>query len=614
MATLFYESPIRTTGAALVKPICVDFETFYDKEGCSVVTLGEHNYCRHPKFEAYMVSVVGEEWNFVGRPEEFDWNKVRGREIIAHNARFDQAVAESCAEKGLIPAHIPQAKWNDSADLSAYLLVGRSLQDACSNLFPLIPVDKGIRNWMQGKTWQDADAAGKGDALRAYALKDAQLAWHLWENNHSRWPLKEQALSEHTREMARTGIRIDRPMCEQILSEMEEAEFNALKQLPWVQRDGEKAMSIPALKAECRRINVPPPITTDDKCDEFHAWLEEHGSKVPFVQAFKDLKKINTHKSRIETMLRCARSTDDRWSYGLRYYGALPTGRWAAGSGGGETSTGNVQNQNRDLALGQYDLRHLLIPEPGHKFIIADYSSIEPVVTAWYTDDQALLAAVRAGEDIYEAYARSRGLYSKPEPLKEHKDLRNKVKGAVLSCCYCVGSARLAAQYGMAESDAAKVVADYRRMNPAITGTWRKLEGLMSKAVLGRVRDERKVEIELPSGRTLRYLDLQRRAGQYLGRKSLGAKDLHTNLYGGRLFNALIQGTARDVLGEAILRLWRAGFKVVMHVHDEVVVEVREADAEDAQRAIEQLMTAPMEWAPKMPLRTESHITNHYQK
>jgi hypothetical protein len=597
-----------------MKPVCIDYETYYDKQGCSVVDLGEHNYCRHPKFDAYLVSVVGEDLDFVGHPKDFNWDSIRGREIVAHNARFDQAVAEACAEKGVMPDHIAKARWHDSADLSAYLLVGRSLADASANLYPQQAVDKGLRNWMVGKTWDDAVAAGKAEALRAYAMKDAWTSWNIWQDNHEAWLPTEQALSEHTREMSRMGIRIDRPMCEQIISEMEEAEFDALKLLPWVQRDGEKAMSIPALKAECRRMNVPPPESTDDKSDEFHAWLEQHGAKVPFVRAFKDLKKINTHKSRIETMLRCARSTDDRWSYGLRYYGALPTGRWAAGSGGGETSTGNVQNQNRDLALGKYDLRHLLIPAPGHRFIIADYSSIEPVVTAWYTGDHALLNAVRAGEDIYEAYARSRGLYSGTEPLKAHKELRGRVKGAVLSCCYCVGAARLAAQYGMPENEAAKVVADYRQMNPAVTGMWRKLEGLMAQAVMERNSEDRQVEIELPSRRVLRYLDLQRRAGQYLGRKSRGAKDLHTNLYGGRLFNALIQGTARDVLGEAILRLWRAGFRVVMHVHDEVVVEVPEQDAIAAQQEIERLMTAPMPWAPTMPLRTESHITNHYQK
>lgn len=589
--------------------VCIDFETNWEKDVFSVSDLGEWNYTHDPRFDAYLVSVVGNGIKWVGHPRDFNWELVRGCRLIAHNARFDQSVMEAIAEKGVVPTGVAYQHWGDTADLSAYSLGGRSLAEASETLLgPQAAVDKRMRGWMSGKTWADAEAAGKATALKEYALNDSVRALEVWDKYSGGWSDFEQRLSTHTRLMTRRGININVEETERIVAEMEETIFDCTERLPWVKREGAKAGSADALKAECRMVGIEPPQTTADADPRFVKWLDEHSTKVPFVAAFKELKKVNSHLGRLQTMLAGVRRSDARWSYGLKYYGTLPTGRWAGADGA------NVQNQSRDLVLGKYDVRGLLVPKPGHKFVILDFSAIEVVVAAWYTGDKDLIAAYATGQDIYEAYARSRGIYKGSEPLKAHKELRGRVKLAVLGCAYSVGAARLAAQYdGLSMPEAQKIVSDYRKMNPKITGFWSRMERPLHEAVRGEGED-RKVEIELPSGRVMRYLDVRKVAGQFMGKKTRTKKEAHTNLYGGRLFNALIQGTARDILGEAVLRIEAAGFPVVLTVHDEVVVELREEDAAEGAVQLQRLMETSPEWAKTMPLKSEPVIANRYGK
>ena len=588
----------------------IDFETNYTKDVFSVSDMGEWNYMHDPRFDAYLVGIAGSDGlRWAGHPGDFNWESIKGNLLVAHNARFDQSVAEAIAEQGVIPKWVAEADWSDTADLAAYLLSGRSLAEASATLLgPQDAVDKKMRNYMSGRTWADAVREGKAEELTAYALNDAVKSLQIWEKYSSKWPLFEQRLSAHTRLMTRRGITVDVPELKRVVADMEEVVFDCTAQLPWV-KAGHPAQSAAALKAECRKQGFPAPVTTADDDPPFEAWMVLWGPKAPFIAAFKQLKKVNSHLGRLETMLAGARKSDNRWGYGLKYFGATPTGRWAGAAGA------NVQNMPRDLILDTHDVRGLHIPKPGHSFVICDYSSIEPVVTGWYTGDTEMLTAFKNGDDIYEAYARGRGLYKKPEPLKDHKALRNKIKMAVLSCCYGVGAGRLSSQYpDISLPDAEKLVAEYRRTNPRVLAMWRRFDGLLQLTVSDTADPNRKLEIELPSGRTLTYFKVVKRAGQFLGQKTLGVRALDTSLYGGKLFNALIQGTARDLLAEAVLRVEAAGYPVVLHVHDEIVCEVPTATAKADAVAIQKVMQVSPPWALTLPLRAEPVIAQRYAK
>ncbi|MFZ9725643.1 MAG: hypothetical protein ACO3EH_00420 [Ilumatobacteraceae bacterium] len=91
--------------------VAVDFETFYRTEktarktGTQPVTVevqGNWGYCRHPEWEAYMVSIWAPDVQFVGRPEDAPWDKIKGRIWLSHNRNFDQHVFERLVEQGKI--------------------------------------------------------------------------------------------------------------------------------------------------------------------------------------------------------------------------------------------------------------------------------------------------------------------------------------------------------------------------------------------------------------------------------------------------------------------------------------------------------------------------------
>jgi hypothetical protein len=78
----------------------LDFETYYDKE-CSIKTLGPLGYFSHPNFDAYMVSVVGDDgYKFVGHPKDFDWSLIKDSIVLSHNASFDETLYLFGVNKG----------------------------------------------------------------------------------------------------------------------------------------------------------------------------------------------------------------------------------------------------------------------------------------------------------------------------------------------------------------------------------------------------------------------------------------------------------------------------------------------------------------------------------
>ena len=87
------------------KIAAIDFETYYSKD-YSIQGSSTHQYCYHADFDAYMVSIYCPDFEYVGHPADFDWAKLDGYTLIAHNASFDQRVFERCQELGVIPTRI----------------------------------------------------------------------------------------------------------------------------------------------------------------------------------------------------------------------------------------------------------------------------------------------------------------------------------------------------------------------------------------------------------------------------------------------------------------------------------------------------------------------------
>lgn len=243
--------------------------------------------------------------------------------------------------------------------------------------------------------------------------------------------------------------------------------------------------------------------------------------------------------------------------------------------------------------------------------MIADLRQIEPIVLAWLIGDDEFLAHVAAGRDTYEAHARASMGYNDPRPLKEvDKSLRMLAKARVLGLSYgashepFIRIARQMAGLELNPLEAKRAVLEFRRSNPRITGLWQRLDYAFK---LSRNHD---YTLELPSGRDIRYFGVNARG--WSARVTRG--ESLRRFWGSKLVENLVQGVARDVFGECLLRLEDAGFQIVWHVHDEAILEVDEADATEASTEVVRLMSVTPQWAPGLPVSAEAIISNRYTK
>ena len=100
--------------------------------------------------------------------------------------------------------------------------------------------------------------------------------------------------------------------------------------------------------------------------------------------------------------------------------------------------------------------------------------------------------------------------------------------------------------------------------------------------------------------------------GGWTGQKEHGGRPFR--IWGSKLTENVSQAMARDVLGMGILALEKAGFPVLLHFHDEALVEVDEDNAIDAAKEVEHIFTTPPEWALDLTLASSVEITDRYKK
>jgi DNA polymerase len=336
----------------------------------------------------------------------------------------------------------------------------------------------------------------------------------------------------------------------------------------------------------------------------------------------------------------------------LRFYGAGRTGRWA----GQHVQVHNLpQNHIPDLALarqlvreGSFDAVELLyesvpgtlsqlvrtafIPSPGCRFIIADFSAIEARIIAWLAGEKWRMDVFRTHGKIYEASAAQ--MFKVPiATVTKGSPLRQKGKISELALGYQGSKGALitmgALNMGLKEEELPELVISWRRANPNIVRLWHDVEDAALKAVCDScaVKLPHGLEfigmlgflfIRLPSGRRLSYVRPQIVPGPYgdqvayFGMDQTSKKWKRIPTYGGKLVENIVQAIARDCLAEAMLRLDEAGYNIVMHVHDEVVLDMP-CGVGSLEEACE-IMGRPLAWAPGLPLRADGFEAEFYQK
>ena len=641
--------------------LSMDIECFSDVD---LIKCGVYAYADSPAFEIllFAYSFDGGETQIIDLaqgeklPAEvedaiFDVSVTK----TAYNANFER----TCLSK-YFGRYIPPESWHCSAVQAAMLALPRSLEDVGRVLgldeqkmkegkelirYFCVPCKPAKANG--GRTRNlPCHAPEKWELFKTYCKRDVDVEKSIRRKLHN-FPIPESEMELYRldQRINDRGVLVDMGLVEQAIAcerlhkevvtkrayELTGLENpNSVAQLKgWL---GDKGMEAESLSKKAVADMIAE---TDGEVEEL--------LRLRLLMAKTSVKKY-------EAMERSVCS-DGRVHGLLQFYGANRTGRFA----GRLVQIQNLpQNHLPDLELARdlvkqgrfediellYDstpnvlselIRTAFIPKPGCRFVVADFSAIEARVLAWLSGEQWRLDVFTSHGKIYEASASS--MFHVPmEEITKGSPLRQKGKLAELGLGFGGAAGALismgALDMGLTEDELPPLVAAWRKANPHITQFWWDVDAAAVKAVtekqktkVGKIIFEYKsgiLFITLPSGRKLSYVK-PRMAVNRFGRDGLTYEGISENkkwsrieTYGPKLVENIVQGTARDLLAEAMLRVEKKGYPIVMHCHDEIIAEVPEGSG-SVDEMCEVMAVQPV-WAEGLPLRADGYECSFYQK
>lgn len=619
----------------------IDLETF---SSVDLFKANVYRYAASPDFKILMAawSIDGETVHVALTDEEIDaipglWDPDVVK--VAHNAQFERiCLSEFGGRKASPDDYLSPEEWYDTQAIAAEhgwpqslsnlakALGGEQKDEAGTRLINLFckPNRKGERNLPADypMEWLDFIAYCEQDV---YTLIDVDRRLTGWPTamEHAVF-MADQAINDR-------GIKINVDLAQKA---MEAAELNQSEQLA--------------------RVREIAGIDNPNSTQQMGAWLEREGIAAPNLRAETVSSLLEGELSddqrevlelRQELALVASKKyasalgsvlSDGRLRGTLKFFGAH-TGRWA----GRGTQIQNLprlafkEEVDTELCIDELlndervsaeDLKRLVRPMFTGPFTVVDYSAIEARVIAWLAGEQWAIDAFALGRDIYvETAERMGGL------------TRSQGKIAVLGLGYAGGVNTLVALGGipgMDEKGLQNLVVQWRKANPNIVRLWQTLgDGFSELGQVGprlKVLEEhdslgRAVKIELPSGRCITYHDvrweryavkdpktgrvIRKESWRFANPKDPFNRNMRIGTYGGSLTENATQAVARDIMAEALVRLENAGYRVVGHVHDEILVE-GEHDVEEIKR----IMIEPPAWADGLPIDGEGFRCLRYRK
>lgn len=522
---------------------------------------------------------------------------------------------------------LDRQKMAEGADLIRYFCQPCSPTKANGGRTRNLPAHDAGR-WLTFKEYNARDVEVEEDIRRRlarYAPDDS-----IWEQYALDQRINDRGV-EVDIPFAGSAIAMDRKVRERLMSKMREATRlenpNSVAQLKaWLGRAGVEADSLDKASVADLLQSATPEVAEVLRLRQ--------------QLARSSLKKYQAMESAV--------CSDGRLHGMFQFMGAARTGRWA----GRLVQMQNLpQNHLPDLAaarslvaaedaeavemlygdvpdtLSQL-VRTAFVPREGSRFIVADFSAIEARVIAWLAGERWRLAAFEAGEDIYCASA-SRMFGVPVEKHGKNAHLRQKGKIAELALGYggSVGALKAmgALQMGLAEEELKPLVDAWRDANPAICSLWWAIGDAAMAAVRGKTRSEAHgigferrsgmLFATLPSGRRLAYakprIGINKFGSECITYEGSAASTKWARLdtYGPKLVENIVQATARDLLAHAMGNLRDA--RIVMHIHDEVVIEADEATT--VEGVVGAMCDAPP-WAEGLALRADGYECDFYMK
>ena len=648
-----------------MQKISIDIETFSDVD---LIRCGVYKYADSPNFEillfayavddgdVHIIDVAGGE----ELPEEII-QAIKSDNVVktAYNAQFER-VCLSRYLKFPEGEYLNPQSWYCTAVQAAELALPLSLADVGSVLglerqkmtegkelikyfcVPCKPT-KSNGNRTRNRPCHDIN---KWETFKKYCMRDVDVERQI-ADKLKMYPIsdEEHRLYVIDQIINDRGVLVDSELAEQAVK------LNSIQTAVAV----EQAYMITGLEN-------PNSVT------QLKQWLKENGVEIESLskKAVKSLADetdgdvsemlklrllmAKTSVKKYEAVIRSV-CRDNRVHGMMRFCGANRTGRWS----GNILQPQNLpQNHLPDLTLardivkdGDFEMldmmfgnvpnvlseliRTVLIPKPNHRFIVADFSAIEARVLAWIAGEQWRIDTFKNGGDIYCASASK--MFKVPvEKHGVNGELRQKGKISELACGYggSVGALKNmgAVEMGVQENELQGLINDWRNANPRIVRFWYEVGNAAMKATkekttvpLGKLvfAYERGILfIRLPSGRRLSYIKprigTNRFGGDsitYMGINSAKKWD-RLETFGGKLTENIVQGTARDLLANALINAANAGYDTVFHVHDEIICEV--PNGYGSVDELCRLMCIKPDWADGLPLNADGFECEYYKK
>ncbi len=641
--------------------LSADIETFSDVD---LIKCGVYAYADSPAFEIllFAYSFDGGETQIIDLaqgeklPAEvedaiFDVSVTK----TAYNANFER----TCLSK-YFGRYIPPESWHCSAVQAAMLALPRSLEDVGRVLgldeqkmkegkelirYFCVPCKPTKANG--GRTRNlPCHAPEKWELFKTYCKRDVDVEKSIRRKLHN-FPIPESEMELYRldQRINDRGVLVDMGLVEQAIA-CERLHKEVVTKRAYELTGLENPNSVAQLKGWLGDMGMEAESLSKKAVSEM---IAETDGEVEELLRLR-LLMAKTSVKKYEAMERSVCS-DGRVHGLLQFYGANRTGRFA----GRLVQIQNLpQNHLPDLELARdlvkqgrfediellYDftpnvlselIRTAFIPKPGCRFVVADFSAIEARVLAWLSGEQWRLDVFTSHGKIYEASA-SAMFHVPVEEITKTSPLRQKGKISELALGYGGSTGALismgALDMGLAEDELSPLVAAWRKANPHITQFWWDVDAAAIKAVtekqktkVGKIIFEYRsgiLFITLPSGRKLSYVK-PRMAVNKFGRDGLTYEGISENkkwsrieTYGPKLVENIVQGTARDLLAEAMLRVEKKGYPIVMHCHDEIMAEVPEGTGSVDEMC--EIMAVQPQWAEGLPLRADGYSCSFYQK
>ena len=651
----------------------LDYET---KSACDLRSRGSYNYARHLSTQVICLAYAfGDEdamlwWPSMPFPERITSHILAGGQLRAHNAGFDRLITEYvlCQDYDVPTPALFQ--WYCTAAQARANCAPGSLEDVGRFASSSMRKDHRGNQLIRLLCIPRADGTFNTDPtllaeMGNYAMQDVRTMRSI--SMAMRQLSKDELLDYHVNERINDrGVLLDKPLCEaavryaseelqeieQIVAEVTEGEITSVrspkmrewvlarvgdeaKKLMEVYKDGDKRYSIDKtvranllVFAEENPDEIPPEVADVIQCAD-DLWA----SSVAKFNRLRELADEEDHRVRGAFVFAGGSATGRASSYGAQVHNftrkcAKDPDAVRQAMVRGHSIVPTFGKRVTDVLKGM--LRPALIPGSKKSLVVADWAGIEARVNPWLSNCEAgtkKLSLFARGEDVYKVNAAATFHVPVADVNNEQRQIG---KVQELACGFAGGIGAFAAMgraYGilLPEPQAKRMVNAWRVANPWATPYWQDLEEAYTRAMrnpkhefsAGRVCymfDGLHLWYALPSGRVLcyPYARLEEDGVTYAKaawKPAVDAKEWpRARLWKGLACENITQAVANDLLRHSLREL----DDVVLHIHDEIVVETNQPEA--VMLEMKRVMCNAPDWATGIPLDVEIKTMMRYGK